>query len=1109
MPETTTSTTLEGCAEQIPMLGVTRTFDFGQFIELFDESGDPRYPGVPALSRIVFQTSAGLAADRQGTTAPAPLAAARTAGLRVAAGLRAGAALAATIPGASAGLGGPTTGEVHLFDLTGEGPGAKLPPIDVQVEDAAAFFESSAVEVAGVLYRVPLDDATIDAMSMGRTYNTFGHSADDPNAPALPLRITLVFTSVVLTQASTAALIAGGALEDGMPGAIPALTPNAVRTLLAGGQVMTHAAADDGVKRPVLLIPPGIGQEPAADSFKAFDLPSLFAAPFVLAKDGGSLPLDLSDAEAVRQLAFNGTATFRVGPRLTSLAANDARPTVVIDYVRDEASAEFTEYVAALPRIEETYGGIAPLKPATYTWVDVDQQGGTLNPQVHYVDLGLGGKIGLDIGPIRGRPPIYGGAGGGVGVPPPAPSMTDRVQPRLPSATGLPIAVFVPWQQTWALQGFSRGNLLNTIALAPQEEVTMQIYNWERRSRTLDQSSEVDISQETDISQSTRDTEDVFREMLAKHDFSYQLGASLDASYSMGAATISVGATGNVENTDSIQQTARNSQQSIRESTIKATSRVSSRRVTRVTQSIENGREERVTRTVRNPNQCHTLSLDFFETLARYEVKLDFLRERMRLVVLVPNPLKVEFTSETVRRNETALHNALLEPALGAGFDACRYVGAYDEAVRLVGAQALAANKIDDVGAQRDVPKPAAAPDPAAPQQAEVERVTREILAAIKAIHSGGQIDSALTAIAARAVVTEADRRKGQQWLFINFVAFKFPALLSTLDALSTANPPPADMVTTAQKILAVVPRADAPTHLGNLNQMSDQDKERAGIAAKLDELDSNGNRRYRVFDWDWAWWTGRMRDEGLYTANDGGLGTLAEQLQKAFMAWEAKKAQGDAMKDQDVAQADATSRQQKDSTDDKLSTAFPLEELAAAYERRQCLLAHLAEHTDFYNYVLFQSLPPSEQALKIIEATNGKLQVGLFEPRVVAMSGSRLVVPLTPLAGPVNLKNFLQNLGQQLETAFEAASQTPDTAILTTPGVSISSRLGQCSGCEEHLEAARGHELRRLSAVADQAQREADRRLKRLEAQDYGNFEGAPAAVRLELQNLTVPPQP
>lgn len=682
--------------------------------------------------------------------------------------------------------------------------------------------------------------------------------------------------------------------------------------------------------------------------------------------------------------------------------------------------------------------------------------------------------------------------------------MTDQVQPSLPSGGGLTVAVFVPWRQTWTLKGFSRGNLLSTIALAPQEEMTMQVSSWERRSRTLEQSSETEVSQQTDTSDTTRDTEDVFREMLSKRDFAWQLNGSLDASYSPGVASIRVSSDGGVSDTTSIQQTARNSSQSLRESTVKASSRVSSRRVTRVTQSVESGKEERVTRNIRNPNQCHTLSLDFFETLAHYEIALKFQPQRLRLVVMLPNPIKTKvFHSDLIRRNETALRNALLEPALADAFEACRYQAAYQRAQKLTAAQQQLSDTAQELPVQRNTP-PATTGDPAAPQRAELERLVAAFLAAAAAIRGDSGIDEALAAIGARQPVSQPSKRRGQRWLFINFANHVFPQLLSTLDALAAVPPAPLDA---AQRLLAVLPRPDSPTQLSSLNQLSDSEKEAAGLASRLKLENAQHERLFMKMDWDWAWWTGRLHEESLYTCDDNGLAGLADQLQRAWSAWESKQAQGTAMKDQEVAKVEAEGRQDKATIDDKLSMAFPLDELARASERVDTLVAHLGDHLDYYRYVLFQALPPSEQALRIVDASQGRLQVGLFEPRVVAMNGSKLVVPLTPLAGSQSLIDFVDNLRTELSESFAESEATPDTTVLPTPGVSISSRLGTCSGCEEYIEQARGHELRRLAAVASQAESEAERRRKRLAAGELDEFEERRPDLRLALESTASAP--
>jgi hypothetical protein len=74
-------------------------------------------------------------------------------------------------------------------------------------------------------------------------------------------------------------------------------------------------------------------------------------------------------------------------------------------------------------------------------------------------------------------------------------------------------------------------------------------------------------------------------------------------------------------------------------------------------------------------------------------------------------------------------------------------------------------------------------------------------------------------------------------------------------------------------------------------------------------------------------------------------------------------------------------------------------------------------------------------------------------------------------------LDAFLLNM---LGDVKEPKPSTP-TILLPTPGMSIESWLGKSTGCEEHIERSRAIEVRRLFAVADQAELEADRLRARL----------------------------
>lgn len=1103
---------LDGCDEQIPLLGVTREFDFGQFIELFDMSSTTGAQGT-AISRVVIQRSADLAADRNATSNdPAPAVAIRSAiaAANASAGTGGGssgssarrasnsAPLRGSIVG-SDGAGAGAMADVGLFELFEQGPSAKQQPKVVRLDAGSSPMGAQRLMVGEESFKLPLSPGQQRDLAMGWPVEI--SATNETSGAAVNLRLEPTPTQVLLTTDDRSKLVASKSLRDGSKVFLPEAALGAV---IKGQPVRTHVIRDQGQFQFVELRGATGAIRPVSSGFEIYDLASFLSRPAVYGTGGMLIDITLSESD-ISALIDKPQVTHITMPKVHGGGSVELR------VVEDTKSPDFADFNRYWPQLQQV-GGYLAIKPFGVKWPDISK----LIPNwpiftVHpYRPDGWIAYPGSGSGSVAGNGATQSGNQTPAGS---AGSLTSQIPPRLPTGSGLPVAVFVPWRQTWTLTGFSRGNLLHSIALAPSEQVTMQVYSWERRSRSLEQSSETESESQTDISQSTRDSDDVFREMLAKNEFAWQLSGSVDATYRPGVATIEVQAGGQVSNTNSITQTAKNSSQSLRESTVKASSRVRSRRVTRVTQSVESGREERVTRVIRNPNACHTLTLDFFETLAHYEIKLEFVPSRMRLVVLIPNPIKIEtFSSELVRRNETTLRNALLEDALVDGFEACRYMAAYAEAVTLQNKAQTDAAKQAELMAQRDRPAITSAPAPSDPQEQELLRTTSAMIAALKSIRGSAQIDPSLYLIAQHKPVDEESRRKAQHWLFITFCAARFPALLQVLDELS--EPTASASIASAQRILSVLPGPDEANNLGNLNDMAEADKERIAYGAKLKEeyRDSAGTirRRFMLMDWDWGWWMERLRDAGLMTCNDAGLAGMSEELQRAFQAWEAKKAQGAAMKDQEVAKAEAEGRQDKATTADQLSMAFPLEDLARASERSKTLLGHLDQHRDFYAYAMFQALPPTEQTLKILEAGNGRLQVGMFEPRVVAMSGNKLVVPLTPLAGSETLRNFVTGLATSLETTFAATSQTPEKTVLPTPGVSVFSRLGKCSACEDSIVALREAEVARAKALARQAEAEAVRREKLLGNANLAPFEvRAASALDLNLHTAAVTDPP
>jgi hypothetical protein len=208
------------------------------------------------------------------------------------------------------------------------------------------------------------------------------------------------------------------------------------------------------------------------------------------------------------------------------------------------------------------------------------------------------------------------------------------------------------------------------------------------------------------------------------------------------------------------------------------------------------------------------------------------------------------------------------------------------------------------------------------------------------------------------------------------------------------------------------------------------------------------------------------------------GIPGRIQRLIEKWQGFDASPAADEAAAKGEAAKGSADARQDQQSAEDVLEMKFPLEEVAKNRERADALMAHLREHWSYYRFALFQALPPSEQLDRLIVGSSYVLRAGMFEPRVVSAHGDQLAVPLNTANYP-GLEAFLLNmLGDVRET-----EPSTSTVLLPTPGMSIESRLGRCTGCEDYIEQTRSIELRRLSAIADQAEHEAARLRARLEA--------------------------
>lgn len=189
------------------------------------------------------------------------------------------------------------------------------------------------------------------------------------------------------------------------------------------------------------------------------------------------------------------------------------------------------------------------------------------------------------------------------------------------------------FKQEWVADGYSMGNLLYSLPLAPGQQKQMSIVDWERRESStrreqLDATESLDASLERD-----RDISEVVRGALSEstRGGSSASGGGIAAGGGIGGILGSFGgllgigggyssASGSAWQNSS-RKTSASALNQLRDRTTQSASAVRSQRSS-VVQSVRQGeRVEATTESVANYNHCHAITIQYFEVLRHLLVR--------------------------------------------------------------------------------------------------------------------------------------------------------------------------------------------------------------------------------------------------------------------------------------------------------------------------------------------------------------------------------------------------------------------------------------------------------------------------------------------------------
>ena len=628
-----------------------------------------------------------------------------------------------------------------------------------------------------------------------------------------------------------------------------------------------------------------------------------------------------------------------------------------------------------------------------------------------------------------------------------APAAAGPAPPSSTTPSALPslaLAVFFPYRQTWSLLGYSRGALLNSISLVPQEETTIEVFTWDRVKRAREEAVSFEEESAQEVAFTDKDSREVLKELTKDSSFTFHAGLNLQIPV---APDTTIGGSVDAETKDSLRDVSRATQQTVNEAVRKASSRMKTSRQTKVTETEETGSETRVTRKLRNPNLCRTLNIDHFEVLATYQVTTTLLLNQARLCVLVNNPVGLLATRAFLLANEGVLRRVLLSRLYAAGFDAARLLAAREHLCEI------------KCAAPCPCDQPSGTPGSPAVEAARqhVTSIAGTVAGVINAVNAAQPDDlialgSTCSSAGGEAAWASA-KTQFHRWLYARLMDTVAPRWWSACREFAASGADRSPEAAERFLLAANIQPADIFNLI--LLQIIYFGKALEFVASLAGRPNMNPCAGFVLIT--------------NIAFDDAGLDPAIGQLRGAVAAWRAALA--------------APPPPSEDAGDEEPAPAaapeFPTRDVARALVDEAALLTHLDANASYYRYALWQALSPGDRA----HLLNGVPNLPQFvDNEVLGFVGDKMALPFRLSADSAAREwfegNVLNNPGLQQDTP------QPFTVTLPTPAVTLETRLGQCDACEDFITQHRVLDLQHKTAEVALAQQRAEQ--QKLETQRY-----------------------